>query len=81
MADLMRGRGDSRAWGLWLNQVGGWMSLILIVLGVALLYRRSMRHRAWDRRLLLGVSLAALPAVLIALVALMYAGWGSARPG
>jgi hypothetical protein len=69
---LMQGSGN-HVWGVWLNAVGGWLSLALILAGALLLGRRSGRQQAWDRRLLAGLMVAALPAVLIGLVALMYA--------
>jgi hypothetical protein len=73
IAELMRNRGSSRAWGLWLNAAGGWLSLALLVAGAMLLARRSLRDQEWDRRVLIGLFVAALPALLIGLVALMYA--------
>jgi hypothetical protein len=73
ISELMRAQGSSRAWGLWLNEVGGWLSLVLTVAGALLLSRRSRQGRAWDRRVVIGVFVAALPALLIGLVALMYA--------
>ena len=44
-----------------------------LVVGALLLSRRSRQERGWDRRLLIGLFVAALPAILICLVALMYA--------
>ena len=73
ISQLMPGSGSSRPWGIWLSAVGGWLSLALILAGVVLLARRSGREDGWDRRLLVGLMVAALPAVLIGLVALMYA--------
>jgi hypothetical protein len=70
---LMQESGSARAWGTWLSAVGGGLSLALILAGALLLRRRSGRQQTWDRRLLVGLMVAALPAVLIALVALMYA--------
>jgi hypothetical protein len=58
---------------LWLNEIGGWLSLALILIGAVLLGRRVQQGRGWDRRLLIGLFVAALPALLIGLVALMYA--------
>jgi O-antigen ligase len=69
----MSGSGSSRPWGVSLSVAGGWLSLALVLTGLLLLGLRSKRQQAWDRRLLVGLMLAALPAVLIALVALMYA--------
>jgi hypothetical protein len=59
--------------GLWLNGVGGWLSVALIVIGAVLLGRRSGRGLARDRRPLIALFVAPLPAILIGLVALMYA--------
>jgi hypothetical protein len=70
---LMQESESSRAWGVWLSTIGGGLSLALILAGALLLGRRSGRKQAWDRRLLVGLMVAALPAVLIGLVALMYA--------
>lgn len=70
---LMQGSAGARAWGVWLTKVGGWLSLALILVGTLLLVRRSGRRLQWDRRLLAGLMVAALPVVLMALVALMYA--------
>lgn len=70
---LTQESGSLRAWGLWLSSVGGGLSLTLILAGALLLRRRSGRQQAWDRRLLVGLMVAALPAILIGLVALMYA--------
>jgi hypothetical protein len=69
----MSGSGSSRPWGVRLSVAGGWLSLALVLTGLLLLGRRSRHQQAWDRRLLVGMMLAALPAILIALVALMYA--------
>ena len=63
----------SREWGMWLTEVGGWLSVVLIVVGVLLLGRRSIRGEGWDRRLLVGLFVAALPVLLVGIVALMYA--------
>lgn len=60
------------AWGVWLTQAGGWLSLVLIVVGALLLMRRSGRGQVWDRWLVFGLAVAALPAVSFALIALMY---------
>ena len=73
IAGMMQDRESANAWGLRLNEVGGWLSLGLIVVGALLLSRRSRQGRGWDRRLLIGLFVAALPAILICLVALMYA--------
>jgi hypothetical protein len=77
VAGLLSDGGEGREWALGLNQAGGWLSLAGIAAGAALLYRRSRQRRAWDRRLLIGLSLAALPAALIGLLGLMYAILGS----
>ncbi len=73
VSQVMRGSGSTRSWGLRLNEVGGWLSVALIVIGAVLLGRRSGQGLPWDRRLLIGLFVAALPAILIGLVALMYA--------
>jgi hypothetical protein len=73
VAALLQDPGSSREWRLWLTKVGGWLSLALIVAGVLLLSRRSSQGKRWDRRLLVGVFVAAMPALLIGLVVLMYA--------
>ena len=73
ISQLLQGRETPRAWGVWLSATGGWLSVALIVAGTLLLVRRSGRREVWDRRLLIGLMVAALPAALIALVALMYA--------
>ena len=72
LAALMRDRGSSREWGLWLTEAGGWLSLALLVAGAILLSRRSGQGKSWDGRLVIGLLVAALPALLIGLVALMY---------
>ncbi|HET7423681.1 MAG TPA: hypothetical protein VFJ92_08975 [Gemmatimonadales bacterium] len=77
VAGLLGSRGEARERGLWLNRAGGWLSLAGIAAGALLLNRRSRRRRAWDRRLVIGLLLAALPAVLVALLGLMYAILGS----
>src|SRR5262245_8977348 len=77
VAGLVGGRGEAREWTLWLSRSGGWLSLAGIAAGAVLLYRRSRQRRAWDRRLVLALLLAGLPAALIGLVALMYAMLGS----
>jgi hypothetical protein len=77
VACLLSDRGEGREWALWLNRAGGWLSLAGIAAGAVLLYRRSRQRRAWDRRLVIGLLLAALPAVLVALLGLMYAILGS----
>ncbi len=43
------------------------------MIGAVLLGRRSGQGLPWDRRILIGLFVAALPAILIGLVALMYA--------
>ena len=73
VSQFARESGNTRSSGLRLNEVGGWLSVALIVIGAVLLGRRSGRGLRWDRRLLIGLFVAALPAILIGLVALMYA--------
>jgi hypothetical protein len=73
ISQLMQANGSSQEWAAWLNAVGGWLSLALILAGTLLLVRRSGRQQKWDRRLLIGLLAAALPAIMITLVALMYA--------
>jgi len=73
ISSLMDGPGSTRPWGVWLSAAGGWLSLAMVLSGVVLLARRQARDDGWDRRLLLGLLVAALPAVLIGLVVLMYA--------
>ena len=73
VSQFVRESGSTRSWALRLNEVGGWLSVALIVIGAMLLGRRSGRGLAWDHRLLIGLFVAALPAILIGLVALMYA--------
>jgi hypothetical protein len=75
VGEFMRAQGSLRPWSLWLNEVGGWLSLILAVAGAVLLGRRTRQGRAWDQRVVIAVFVAALPALLIGLVALMYALW------
>jgi hypothetical protein len=70
---LSQGGAAPRAWGIRLSQAGGWLSVALIVAGTLLLMRRSGQRQPWDRRLVLGLVVAALPAVLVGLVALIYA--------
>ena len=77
VASLLSDRGEGLEWALWLNRAGGWLSLAGIAAGAVLLYRRSRQRRAWDRRLVIGLLLAALPAALVALLGLMYAILGS----
>ncbi|HEY7635558.1 MAG TPA: hypothetical protein VH763_08445 [Gemmatimonadales bacterium] len=73
ISSLMNSPGDVRPWGVWLSAAGGWLSLALGISGLVLLARRHAWEDAWDRRLLLGLLVAGLPALLIGLVALMYA--------
>jgi hypothetical protein len=72
IALLRQGSADARALGLWLNGAGGYLSLVLVPLGVALMVRRSTRGQDRDRRLTAGLILAAIPALLIGLVGLVY---------
>ena len=62
-----------RVWGTWLTRTGGWLSLALMMVGALLLVRRSLRQQVWERWLVLGLALAALPAVSLVLIALMHA--------
>jgi hypothetical protein len=73
LGQVMEGTGSTRTWGLVLAEVGGWLSLAMVVAGVALLWRRRTHGDAWDRRLVVGLVVAALPAFMIGVVALMYA--------
>jgi hypothetical protein len=70
---LIEGSGGTRPWVVALTEVGGWLSLALVVAGAVLLWRRWTHGHAWDHRLLVGLVVAALPAFMIGLVALMYA--------
>ena len=70
---LSQGGAAPRVWGVRLSEAGGWLSVALIVAGALLLIRRSGQRQPWDRRLIFGLEVAALPAVMVGLVALMYA--------
>lgn len=68
------GQGSSgvRTWGLWLNSAGGWLSMGLVLTGILLAGRRWTRGEPRNPRLTAGLLLAAIPAVLMGAVALMY---------
>jgi hypothetical protein len=71
IAMLVKGS-SARAWGLRLNGVGGWLSVVLVGVGLVLVWRRWARGQDRERRLTAGLVLAAIPAVLIGLVGLQY---------
>ena len=62
----------ARSWGLRLTAVGGWSSAALVLSGVVLIWRRRSRGLGSDRRLAAGLLLASLPAVLMAMIAVLY---------
>jgi hypothetical protein len=72
IALLGKGAPSARAWGLWLSGVGAWLSVGLLVVGLVLVGRRWWRGQGLDRRLTAGLLLAASPALLIGLIALLY---------
>jgi len=70
---LIGGSTGAKAAAVWLSAIGGWLSLALLLAGILLTLRRWKRDEGWDRRLLVGVVVSGVPAMLIGLVALMYA--------
>lgn len=60
-----------REWSIRLSVTGGWLSLALILVGALLLVQRSRRQRVWDRRFMLALAVAALPAASLVLIVLM----------
>lgn len=72
IALLRKGSPAARAWGLWLNGVGGCLSVVLVLLGLVLIGQRRTRGAGGDRRLTAGLILAAIPALLIGLVGLLF---------
>lgn len=63
---------SSRAWALRLNEIGGWLSVFLVGVGLVLVWRRWARGETRERRLTAGLVLAAIPALLIGLVGVLY---------
>jgi cytochrome bd-type quinol oxidase subunit 2 len=64
---------ESRSWSNWISNAGLWLSAGLTVAGAALLAWRWGRDDASERRLVAGVALASMPALLGLLVVLLYA--------
>ena len=73
LAILAPGFEKQRLWSLRLNWIGCWLSAALVLIGMFLMVRRSGRKAPGENRLLLGVIVASLPALLVGLVALLYA--------
>ncbi len=66
-----------RQYSDWLTMAGIWFSLGLSAIGAALLWRRVRRQETLDRLLVTGFMVAALPALLVGLIAALYALAGS----
>jgi hypothetical protein len=59
--------------GAILSVIGTWLSVALTLTLLLLLWRRSRRHLPWDIRILAAGLVAAMPVLMVGLIALLYA--------
>ena len=63
----------SRTLAAQVSVIGTWISVALTLALLLLLWRRSRRHLPWDVRILAAGLVAAMPVLMVGLIALLYA--------